>query len=129
MKKLFLILTLLPATLLFAEKPSSNPADFPITVHVVRSRQCSVGGYSQHLDAIIDGQQVELERGGIGVLALGDYKAQVFTTKIRNPNPSDVFRNYRLLLADGSTRDFMVVGLGPMEDGSRPKTAVSSSNP
>ncbi|MBB5065120.1 hypothetical protein [Granulicella mallensis] len=124
MKKLVLALLLMQAPFIFAAKPSSNPADYPILVHVVVSRFISgrMGdvGY-QELDAIIDGQQVELQSeggSGQGVLALGDYKAQLSNTNFipKRLNGYDTFVVYRFLLPDGTIRDFDVVGLGPKAD-------------
>ena len=122
MKKLAIALLLVQTTFLCAAKPSSNPADYPITAHVVFSRYIpgagSVVGYQQ-LDTIINGQQVELDgENGLGVLALGDYKAQLSTTNWipKHLNGYDTFVVYRFLLPDGTIRDFDVVGLGPKAD-------------
>lgn len=126
MKKLAIALLLVqPAFLCATTKPSSNPADYPLTVHVMVSRyitaQPGIDGYQQ-LDAIIDGQRVELQSeggSGQGVLALGDYKAQLSHTGFipkHPPNGYDSFVVYRFLLPDGTIRDFDVVGLWPKGD-------------
>ena len=120
MKKLALALLLVQTTFLCAAKPSSNPADYPLTVHVVFSRY-DTHSVEQELDTIIDGQQVLLESegtSGTGVLALGDYKAQLSKTIWipKHPNGYDTFLVYRFLLPDGTIRDFNVVGLGPKAD-------------
>ena len=121
MKKLVLALLLVQTTFLCAAtKPSSNPADYPLTVRVVFSRYDSHNLYQQ-LDTVIDGQQVELQsegNSGMGVLTLGDYKAQLSkTTWIpKHLNGYDNYVVYRFLLPDGTIRDFDVVGLGPKAD-------------
>jgi hypothetical protein len=49
-----------------------------------------------------------------GVLALGDYKAQL-KDGVNPPKPLngyDIYRGYEFLLPDGSTRYFEVVGFG-----------------
>ena len=121
MKKIALALFLMQTTFLCAAtKPSSNPADYPITVHVVFSRY-DFHNTCQQLDTIIDGQQIELQSegtSGMGVLALGDYKAQFSKTTWtqKHPNGYDNYVVYRFLLPDGTIRDFDVVGLGPKAD-------------
>ena len=134
MKKLAVALFLMQTTFLCAAKPSSNPADYPLTVHVVFSRYTPGAGGGlgyQQLETIIDGQQVELQSegsSGMGVLTLGDYKAQHSTTSFipRHPNGYDNFIVYRFLLPDGTIRDFDVVGLGPKAD---PDTAPAPTHP
>jgi len=131
MKKLAVALFLVQTTFLCAAtKPSSNPADYPLTVHVVFARYDSHNLYQQ-LDTIIDGQQVELQsegNSGMGVLRLGDYKAQLSkTTWIpKHLNGYDNYVVYRFLLPDGTIRDFDVVGLGPKAD---PDTAPAPTHP
>ena len=126
MKKLVLALLLVQTTFLCAAtKPSSNLADYPLKVHVMASRyitaQPGIDGYQQ-LDTVIDGQRVELQSeggSGQGVLALGDYKAQLSHTGFipkHPPNGYDNFVVYRFLLPDGTIRDFDVIGLGPKAD-------------
>jgi hypothetical protein len=123
MRKLVLaLLLLLPTTFLYAAKPQPNPADYTITVHVVFSRSEPYGegvNYQplQQLETVINGQQVELRTNNPGVLALNDYKARIIPTKgIKNANASDVYLTYELLLPDGTTREYMVAGLGPKAD-------------
>jgi hypothetical protein len=121
MKTLVLALLLWHSSVGFTDKPSSNPADYPVTVHIVFSRYVIVPNVPyptgvEQLQVVIDGQQVELQGGnGTGVLALGDYKAQRMTRKVP-PRYAPAYQDYtvyRFLLPDGNTRDFDVVGLGP----------------
>jgi hypothetical protein len=122
-KKLALAL-LLQTPVVFAAKPTSNPTDYPITVHVVFSRY-DTRAITQQLDAIINGQQVVLQsETGAGVLALGDYKALLSQTRFipKRLNGYDTFVVYRFLLPDGTIRDFDVVGLGPKADTDAPST-------
>ena len=107
-------------TALTGEKTSSNPADYPIAVHVIWSRYvptAAAQGYQQ-LDAVIDGQQVELKgENGSGVLLLTGYKAQLHrdNTTDKHFNGYDIGRIYRFLLPDGTIRDFDLIGLGPKD--------------
>ena len=135
MKKLVLVLLLFPTTLLYAAKPQPNPADYTITVHVVFSRSTQPYGEgvklcapTSELEAVINGQQVELQATNTGVLALNDYKARVIPTRgvPKNANASDIYLTYEFLLPDGTTRDFYVVGLGPKADTS---TAFAPTHP
>jgi len=108
-----------------AEKPKPpNPADFTVTVHVVFSHfiptRDTTAGY-QELDTIIDGQQVELRcYSAQGVLTLGDYKAKRIDSGSwkggffpMSPTGFDIYRLYDLLMPDGMSREFEMVGLGP----------------
>jgi hypothetical protein len=112
----------------FGAKKSTNPADYPLTVHIVFSHyqtasDPSLGGY-QFLDAIVDGQQIELRGTNLGVLSPGDYKAQRVTTYAelgdgagsfipKHANASDNFIVYLFLMPDNSVREYYLVGLGP----------------
>jgi hypothetical protein len=123
MKKLALALLLLLPTTILAEKPSTNPADYPIIVHVVCSHYNNSAPLQifQLLDVVIDGQQMELQsegNSGVGVLALGDYHAQLYKNNFipKKLNGYDIFVVYRFLFPDGNIRDFDVVGLGPKAD-------------
>jgi hypothetical protein len=130
MKKFALALLLMQAPFIFGEKPSSNPADYPITVHVVVSRfipGTKEEAYHQQLEVIIDGQRMELRSeggSGLGVLALGDYKAQLSNTGFvpKHPNGYDTFVTYRFLLPQGVIRDFDVTGLWSKADTDAPST-------
>jgi hypothetical protein len=117
------VITLLSfSSMAMAEKPKPNPADFTVAVHVVFSHYITTvsSGYQQ-LDTVIDGMQVELEcDSALGVLLPGDYKAKridpangsnAFFPK--HPDGFDIFRLYDLLMPDGTSREFYVIGLGP----------------
>jgi hypothetical protein len=116
MKKLALALLLLLPTAIFAQKAKPNPAAYPVTIHVVGSQGSGLSPY-QHLEAIVDGKQVELQGAANGLLALGDYQAQpkpgVHPPK--NPNGHDTYQAYELLFSDGTTRYYEVIGLGTLE--------------
>jgi hypothetical protein len=140
MKKLaFTLLLFLPAgtALAFGAKRSTNPADYPLTIHVVFSHyhiddDPQNGGY-QLLDAVLDGQKIELRGGShLGVLNLGDYKAQRVTTYAeladgvrsfipKHASASDNFIVYLFLMPDNSVREYYLIGLGPK--------ATSTTNP
>src|ERR1035438_10932552 len=88
MKKMALIFLLLQTTMLLAAADKPNPADFPVKVHVFFSRAVLVGSYQQ-IEAVIDGQRVELTGFSLGYLALGDYSARI-SLNVRGPkNPND----------------------------------------
>lgn len=120
MKRLIAALLLLPSFAFAADKP--NPADFPVTIHVVSSHSRTVaneinnGMSVQFLETIIDHQPVELGCNSAGVLALGDYPARV-STKVhapsKHPNTYDIYRGYDLLMPDQNIRTCTVTGLGP----------------
>lgn len=109
MKKVLLALLLAPA-LAYAEKRPPNAADYPIVIHVQSSHQ--VGGSAEllHMNVLIDGKKYELvdPTTNHSVLRLGDYKARV--DKDDTSKPFLLNRTYELLLPDGTTRKFVVVG-------------------
>jgi hypothetical protein len=116
MKKTLLMFVLLQTTLLFAAAGSPNPADFPVQVHVVFTRFVSSAGYQQ-VEAVIDGQRVELVAFSQGFLALGDYQARI-STKIhgpKSPNNYDVYKGYDFLMSDGKIRTYQVTAMGQSE--------------
>jgi len=116
MKKTLLIFVLLQTSLLLAAGGSPNPADFPVKVHVVFSRFVTSAGYQQ-VEAVIDGERVELVAISQGYLALGDYPARI-STKIRgpkNPNSYDVYKGYDFLMSDGKIRTYQVTAVGQSE--------------
>jgi hypothetical protein len=104
-----------------AQAKSSNPADFPLTVHVVWSstQYCAypVVGLvmCQRLSVSIDGKPAELlSNNASGILALGDYKARSIPMP-KTPKKHadyDLFLAYEILLPDGATRQFGVAALG-----------------
>ena len=110
--------TLVASNSIFGQKPAQNPADFPISVHVTFSR--SITGSSvtnpthQQLEAIINGQEVELSGGGLGVLAVADYPARTAKQSYvpRKHFSYDLFNAYELLMPDGQVRKYEVIGLG-----------------
>lgn len=117
MKKLVILVPLLLSTISFAaNKP--NPADYPISVHVISShrdinavsleRDCS-------LDVTINGKQYEFAgfcqraNGHQMIIPLGDYKAKLITDE--HPTPYQSYQTYELLFPDDKTVKFEVVGL------------------
>jgi hypothetical protein len=113
MKKMALMFLLLQTTLLLAASAAPNPADFPVKVHVVFSRYVTSTAYQQ-IEAVIDGQRVELTGLSLGVLALGDYSARI-STKVhgpKNPNTYDIYKGYDFLMADGKIRTYQVTAMG-----------------
>ena len=116
MKKMALIVLFLQSTLLLAASDKPNPADFPVKVHVVFSRYVQSVGYQQ-IEALIDGERVELTGFSRGVLALGDYPARI-TPKVhgpKNPNTYDIYKGYEFLLPDGNLRTYQVTAMGQSE--------------
>ena len=116
MKKMALMLLLLQTTLLLAAADKPNPADFSVKVHVVFSRAVLVGSYQQ-IEALIDGQRVELTGFSLGYLALCDYSARV-SLKVhgpKNPNSYDIYKGYDFLMPDGNVRTYHVTAVGQSE--------------
>lgn len=121
MRSLALLLLLsTPVVLHAAANTDTNPADYPITVHVVSSAShvAEVNGLvyvSQVLEVVIDGQPMQLTGYSQGVLALGDYKARLSSAVHgpHNPNTYDVYKGYDFLMPDGKVRTYTVTRLGP----------------
>lgn len=114
MKTLAIAFLLFQTTFVLGAAGKPNPADFPVKVHVVFSRY--VYG-EQKLEAIIDGERVELTGSSLGVLALGDYSARI-TPKVhgpKNPNTYDVYKGYEFLMPDGNLRTYQVTAFGQSE--------------
>jgi hypothetical protein len=110
-----LCLLLMPSFAFAGDKKAPNPADYPLTAHVVLSRATlppNVG--VQTIEAVIDGKEVVLEGGSFGVLALGDYKARISEGSYSStkPNAYDTYIKYELLFPDGHTRSYQLIGLG-----------------
>jgi hypothetical protein len=97
-----------------------NPADYPITVHVVSSRVIFALGTknadsTERLDVLIDGKKCELDGDPPkvsvlrwGVISPGDYKAKL--TEDRHKGDYLRQRQYEILFPDGSTKKFYLVG-------------------
>jgi hypothetical protein len=116
MKKLGLMFLLLQATVLLAASDKQNPADYTVKVYVVFSRYVTGGGYQQ-IEALIDGERVELVGYSQGVLALGDYSARI-TPKVhgpKNPNNYDIYKGYEFLMPDGKLRTYNLTAIGKSE--------------
>lgn len=116
------LLLLLSATLAYASKPPSNPADFPLVVHVTSSHSSFVYSgnnqfaSSQVLETVIDGKLVELRAFRGGVLALGDYPARISPdvhAPRKDTNAYEVYQGYDLRMPDGAVIPYGVSGLGP----------------
>jgi hypothetical protein len=102
----------------------ADPSSFPVNVHVSTSKLEIVPGeklntLGQRLDVTIDGRHLVLEGnqiigkkkfigGEVWVLPVGDYKARI---KKEDASPNGAYwREYEILLKDGSTWDCYVVG-------------------
>ena len=107
-----LTLFLSPVLALAGTRQAPNAADYPLTAHVVVSRNLPVRSNSQELEAIIDGKQVVLFGNSMGVLALGDYKARIASGSLVNPISQDVSLTYEFLLPNGHKRTYILVGFG-----------------
>ena len=57
---------------------------------------------------------------GFGVLALSDYNAKLYRTNAASPKSYDISRVYRVLLPDGTIRDFDLIGHGPKQATAEP---------
>ena len=110
---LLLLSCLILPNVMRAQSSQATAAGFPITVHVVYSRSANL---NQQLDTEIGGQQVQLWGASGGVLAPGDYPARI-SSSVRAPSRDrtayDIYRGYDLLMPDGKTRTYTVIGLGP----------------
>src|SRR5690348_15691934 len=91
-----------------------STADYTVTVHVSATRMVRYGNstaHHQNLAVTIDGKKLELESLDLpnSLLMLGDYKAKIVKDR-RGTGEYDSWRVYELLLPDGKTRQFVVVG-------------------
>ncbi len=115
MKKMALIFLLLPTALLAAsDKPELT--DFPVKVQVVFSRSV-LRVSDQQIEAMIDGERVELTGYSQGFLALGDYPARI-SVKVhgpKKPNSYDIYKGYDFLMPDGKVRTYTVTAVGQSE--------------
>ncbi|MGD0799828.1 MAG: hypothetical protein ABR906_00785 [Terracidiphilus sp.] len=109
MKKVLIATLFMLPVLAYAEKkPTPNPADYTITVHVQSSEALLLSNH-QLLNVTIDGKHFELESIPYGgVMPVGDYMARISQDKIYPQK--EYSRVYELLFADGSTRKYTVVG-------------------
>lgn len=122
MKRILALLLLSIATLAYAKE---DPAEFTVNIHVTGSSSGSdcharmsgpQGGggetckSTQTVKVTIDGKKYVLLAETIfskGVLPVGDYKAKL----LGKPNAKNPLKQkYELLLEDGSTRKFKIVG-------------------
>jgi hypothetical protein len=122
MKNVLIALLLFAPAFALAEKPTSNPADYAVVVHVQASHiasNCSdvTGGSSvcfweHHLNVTIDAKKYELTSiralKAVFALHVGDYKAKVL--KEDTSKDYEYQRSYELLYPDGQTEDFQVMG-------------------
>lgn len=97
----------------YAWAGESALSGYNINIHVTRSRLVSEPrsiGPDQVLDVTINGMKYELDSasGPNALLALGDYKAKL--VKDEHKSPYDTLQVYEILLPDGKTRKFEVVG-------------------
>jgi hypothetical protein len=130
-RKILAAILLFSSGLCWAAKP--NPSDYAVTVHVQSSQLVSVcydvfgKNYCEirlHLNVLIDGKKYVLEGKPLvenldssGVLRIGDYKASLvvaYKTRLGGddaPVPDYVDRRkYEILLPDGKTHEFQLVG-------------------
>jgi hypothetical protein len=117
MRKLIFVLLLLTPTLALAAKPTPNPAEYTVAVHVCSSlltRGVATFGFPdvpvQHLVAVIDAKTYELDAvpDHTELLRVGDYKAKI--VQDGKPQDYEYRRIYEFLFPDGKTRQFLVVG-------------------
>lgn len=111
MKNVLLALLLLVPPLACAQWSQPKPADFTINIHVQSTHLVpDFKSETLFMDVLIDGKKYELADLGSNnsVLRVGDYKAKIL---IEDTSKSYVIsRTYELLMPDGSTRKFEVVG-------------------
>jgi hypothetical protein len=104
--------------------PAPDSSSFTVNVHVSKSLleivpENKLNALGQRLDVTIDGRHLVLEGnqivgkrkiigGEVWLLPVGDYKARI---KKEDTSPSGVYwRQYEILLKDGSTWDCYVFG-------------------
>lgn len=112
MKTLALTALLLFSVVAWPQQP--NPADYPLTMHVVRSYLVHSGGYRgetyQELDVLVDGKKLQLEALSkhYGLFEVGNYKARLKQSVEEHGH----FRNqlYEFLFPDNKRETFEVVG-------------------
>jgi hypothetical protein len=110
MKTIILVALILPSTFVWAK---TSAVDYPVDVHVSADHILSDCGSSncfytlEILETTIDGKKYELQEAASkkGLLPLGDYRGRPIQSK--HPKGLDA---YELLLPDGTTQQFTVVG-------------------
>ena len=127
MKRLLLVVTLVLAISAGGAawaSPATDPSSFTLNIHVSKSTleivpDGKLNSLGQRLEVTIDGRHLVLEGnqivgkkkiigGAVWLLPVGDYKARV---KKEDTSPSGVYwRQYEILLKDGSTWDGYVFG-------------------
>lgn len=99
------------------QQPPAKTTTYNIAMHVRSSRletECAtdVKGSTcrmvQHLQVLIAGEKYELARTAQNVFRVGDYKARIVSEK--TPRAEEYTRKYEILLSDGKTAKFAVVG-------------------
>jgi hypothetical protein len=109
-----LLLLFVSASATAKDKGTPNPADYPITLHVVSSRLYDVCTsncvWVQHIVVTMDGKKYELSDTEVrhDLLRLGDYKAKII--KDEQGHTFEYERDYEILFPNGETRKFVVVG-------------------
>jgi hypothetical protein len=128
MKRLLLVVTLVLAisagdAAVWAS-PATDPSSFTLNIHVSKSTleivpDGKLNSLGQRLDVTIDGRHLVLEGnqivgkkkiigGAVWLLPVGDYKARI---KKEDTAPNGAYwREYEILLKDGSTWDCYVFG-------------------
>ena len=92
-----------------AKKLPPNPADYPLTAHVMCSFLSPTG--HRQIAVTIDGVSMEMSTDyDSSVLVLGDYKARI--AKDTSPDPYEIARSYEFLLPNGGTHAFNLSGFG-----------------
>jgi len=114
------VIFLLPPLRAFAAKP--DPADYKLEIHVRDTQlgfSCSSTvsmnplncGVRLFIVGILDGQKLQLRANSSFLLRTGDYKMKEKKDDSFDPPPSYVDqRAYEMLLPDGKTMTFQVVG-------------------
>lgn len=126
MKRLLvtLVLAILTGAAVGSASPATDPSSFTVNLHVSKSAleivpEGKLNTLGQRLDVTIDGRHLLLEGdaiagkkkiigGEVWLLPVGDYKARI---KKEDTAPNGVYwRQYEILLKDGSTWDCYVFG-------------------
>lgn len=105
MKKIALAVLLL--TLSAWANSNPNPADYPLTVHVISCHFYPSGGLV--LETTINGTKYTLWDNWTQLLRPGDYKAKL--VKDKHENLYQFSAEYELLYPDGKTEHFHVYGI------------------